>query len=223
MTIKKIALIALAMISFYANAAMPQRCIIAGDSIQTFVYQSPDKIADQSQLTANLLPTMANIAITNISSTGQRMASSGVTGYGLISNLNSLFYTSGSITPSCIVIALGTNDWTSSGQAIDFIRSYRQTVQYSKALGMNVVCAMPTWRRDEGTLIAHPDGNYTIEQYRYFVSEVCFGEGVHVFDTTQIGLLPSDFADGLHMNESGHRKYAAALMSDLIAWGIIKQ
>lgn len=219
---KLISFLLIFMVSSLVNAA-DQRCLLAGDSIQTYVYEPTGVAADQSQLTASLLPTLDNVAVANMSSTGQRMSSSGSAGYGLVSNQNVLWYATGSTTPTCLIIALGTNDWTSTpGTAIGFIQDYRKVVQYAKLLGMKVMCATPTWRADQDTPNVHPDGTYTIQQYRDFVAGVCFEQGVYVFDAMQIGLLPSDFADGLHMNKSGHQKYAAALLDQLKYRGILQ-
>lgn len=199
-----------------------QRCLIAGDSIQSMVYGPAGSTPDQSALTASRLPILTNVAIANLSAPGQRMASSGYAGMGLISNLNVLFYSVGGANPNCLIIALGTNDWTSTGGGLEFITAYRQTVQYGKVLGMRVVCVPPLWRDNEADYRAHSDGNFNLASYRDWVINVCFGEGANVFDASNIGLTPTDFADGLHLNESGHIKFSNALLSSLRGWGILQ-
>lgn len=198
-----------------------QRCLILGDSIQSLVYGPAGSAPDQSALTASRLPMLANVAIGNLSAPGQRMASSGYAGMGLISNLNVISYSVGGAIPNCIIITLGTNDWVSNGGGMEFINAYRQVVQYSKSMGANVICVPPLWRINEDDYTAHSDGNYKLSSYRDWVINVCFGEGAKVFDASNIGLVPSDFADGLHMNESGHIKFSNALLYSLRMWGIL--
>lgn len=80
--VKKFLLFILALVSTTAFADVQHtRCIIAGDSIQTYVY-AKGRPGDASKLTASLIPTMTNVSIANMSGGGQRMASGGAPGWG---------------------------------------------------------------------------------------------------------------------------------------------
>jgi lysophospholipase L1-like esterase len=216
---------ALLFVSPFASAGVHQRCVIAGDSIQAYVYAPGASQADASKLTASLIPTLTNVSITNVSSAGQRMASGGVAGYGLVSNLQSLWFVQGGRPADCIIITLGTNDWSAPFVgAMEFITAYRNAIRYSKTQGMTVICVPPLWRGNEGALVAKPDGSWTIAQFRYFAMNVCYEEGAKVFDASQIGLTPAHYAEtgaaALHLNASGHEVFAAALVAKMQAWGL---
>lgn len=223
--VKFLVLMAIALCSAAANAGVHQRCVIAGDSIQTYVYAPGAAQGDASKLTASLIPTLTNVSISNISSAGQRMASGGVAGYGLVSNLQSLWFVQGGRPADCIIIALGTNDWSSPAVgAMEFITAYRNAIRHSKTQGMDVICVPPLWRGNEGALVAKPDGSWTIAQFRYFAMNVCYEEGAKVFDASQIGLTPAHYAEtgtaALHLNASGHELFAAALVNRMKLWGL---
>lgn len=214
-------LIALLLFSNIANADIHKRCIIAGDSIQTYVYEPKGIVPNSADLTSSIIPIVTNVSIQNISSSGQRMASGGYAGYGLVSNQQTLWYLQGGKPAECIIIALGTNDWSSpSVGAQEFITAYRNVIRFSKTQGMTVIVVPPLWRSNEGVTVAKPDGNYTIAQFRSYAMGVGFEEGAKVFDASNIGLTPYHFADGLHLNAEGHKLFASALTLKMQGWGL---
>lgn len=218
--LKGVLLVVLLMVSNHTYADAHQRCIIAGDSVQTYVYAPTGIISNARDLTSNLIPQLTNVSIQNISSAGQRMASGGYYGYGLVSNLATLWYLQGGKAANCIIITLGTNDWASPAVgAQEFITAYRNVIRYSKVLGMQVIVVPPLWRRHEIDFVAKPDGNFTIQQFREYAAGVGYEEGAKVFDASQIGLMPVHFSDGLHLNAEGHRLFANALVEKMRVWG----
>lgn len=199
-----------------------KRAIIIGDSIQSHVFEPGGEavIPDVRYLTANLVPELANVAVTNISAPGQRMASGGYAGYGLESNLNLIWYAVGGGGVQTAIITLGTNDWVSPAvSGIGFITAYRQAVKFAQSQGLTVVCVPPLWRKDMWTWISKTDGWYSLADFQSFAANVCFEEGAKVFDANQIGLLPEHFADGLHLNQKGHEKFAGELIRKMKGWG----
>lgn len=216
----------LLFLSLFSSAAMAatvpdyshERCVIAGDSIQTYVY-GKDKIGDASQLTASQIPLMTNVSITNMSGGGQRMASGGAKGWGLVENLQAIWYVTGSKQPNCIIIALGTNDWDSRSIGLkEYGVAYRKVIEYSKERGVKVICVPPLWRKNEGEYAVHPDGKWTIAQFRAEAVSACKSEGAYIFDASRIGLTPSDFPDGVHMNANGHKIFVTALVAQMQQW-----
>jgi len=205
-----------------AYGATNKRVIIIGDSIQSHVFEAGDTVPDVRFLTANLVAELANVAVTNLSAPGQRLASGGYAGYGFESNLNMLWYAVGGGGVQTAIITLGTNDWVSPAvSAIGFITAYRRAIRYAKQQGLAVVCVPPLWRADLWTWISKPDGWYSLADFQSFASNVCFEEGGKVFDASKIGLTPDDFADGLHLNARGHEKFTLGLiekMEDLGYW-----
>ncbi|AWY39408.1 hypothetical protein DKY63_05610 [Pseudomonas putida] len=218
---KKFLLFILALASTTAFADVQHtRCIIAGDSIQTYVY-AKGRAGDASKLTASLIPTMTNVSIANMSGGGQRMASGGTPGWGLVENLQALWYVTGSKQPDCMIITLGTNDWGSPEIGLkEYADSYKKVIDYSKDKGVTVVCVLPTWNKEEKVLKPHADGEWTIQQFRDEASKVCGDEGLKIFDPTKIGLKPSDFPDGLHMGAHGHQIFAKAFVKQMQEWKI---
>lgn len=213
-------LLALLLASNAAYADIHQRCIMAGDSIQTYVYTPAGVISNASDLTSNIIPQLSNVSIANLSAAGQRMASGGYYGYGLVSNQAALWYLQGGKAADCIIITLGTNDWSAPFVgAQEFITAYRNVIRYSKVLGMKVIVVPPLWRSNEGVLVTKPDGAFTIAQFRYYAAGVGYEEGAKVFDAANIGLTPAHFADGLHLNAEGHRLFATALVDKMRGWG----
>ncbi|MEO3725931.1 SGNH/GDSL hydrolase family protein [Pseudomonas syringae] len=194
------------------------RCIIAGDSIQSYVYRKGG-IGDASQLTASMIPMKTNVSIANMSGGGQRLSSGGAPGWGLVENLQAIWYVTGSRQPDCVIVALGTNDWGSPEIGLaEYENSYRKVLDYIKEKGAAPVCVVPTWNKEEGVKKPHADGEWTIQEFRDKVVEVCTAEKAHIFDATKIGLKPKDFPDGLHMGEHGHQVFTSALVSQMQEW-----
>lgn len=194
------------------------RCIIAGDSIQSYVYEK-DRIGDASKLTASMIPMKTNVSIINMSGGGQRLSSGGTPGWGLVENLQAVWYVTGGKQPDCMIVALGTNDWGSPEIGLDeYEKSYRKVLEYIKSKDVVPVCVIPTWNKYEGDLNPHTDGKWTIQQFRDKVVQVCNEEKAYIFDSTKIGLKPSDFPDGLHMGAHGHEVFTAALVSKMQEW-----
>lgn len=147
------------------------------------------------------------------------MASGGAPGWGLAQNLQAIWYVTGSKEPDCMIVALGTNDWGSPEVGLqEYVDAYKKVIDYAKLKGVTMVCALPTWNKEENILKPHTDGEWKIAQLRERTKELCLSENLKVFDPTKIGLKPSDFPDGLHMNWHGHQVYVKALVTQMQEW-----
>ena len=100
----------------------------------------------------------------------------------------------------------------------------REVIRFSRIdLNMPVIVVTPIWRGDHAVSKPHADGgSYTLAQWRYFTAGVAYEEAakpghfVSVIDGYQSPVIPSDFvADQIHLNESGHNKFAPWLVQQM--------
>lgn len=205
-----------------------ERWIILGDSIQSLVYTTGSGLGDQSFLTAARLPQLLNISINNLSSPGARMTDGGQVGFGAASNLNAITMVRGYAPMGGIVITLGTNDWTNPGSsAQNLLDSFRATIQHCVALGMKVVVVSPLNRADGANYINHFDGgSYNLANFQYWIEAVtqeqavlCGNQNVKMIQGSLCPLNSTHYADGLHLNESGHEVFCEWLIDEVKALG----
>jgi lysophospholipase L1-like esterase len=204
--------------------AVAERWIFLTDSIQTEVLSlatAPEGLA--GDLTAMQLPGLVNIVPQLIGAPGLRMTDGGTPGFGACSNKNAIGMASGYMAATGLVIMLGTNDWANPGTlGLEFINDYRATVDYAKGLGLKVVCVCPLWRADEASTVAHADGSsYSLQQFRDWIGQITLQEGVSWIDGTNAPCTsqPTQYADGIHLNQAGHLLFAPWLVSEMRALG----
>lgn len=99
-----------------------------------------------------------------------------------------------------------TNDW-----AVEAPLGEMQT-QLDQMLSVvdshPVLCILPTPRANE-TL---PNGlGLYLDDYRDAIEAVCAAHGAAILDGASIGLTQRHFADGVHLNDRGHRKLYRAI------------
>lgn len=181
-----------------ASATPQERWVLIGDSIQSQVF-GPGSQA--KELTANRIPQLKNVHIQNISSPGATMSS----WLGYVNHKNMLNQIDGFFGAKGVIIAVGTNDWggTPTGP---FGADYMAYVQHARSLGLEVVCVSPIWRADKDTYKTNPDGaSYQLWVYSWVIENACIqggGKFVNGFDAPLV--YPTNFADDVHLNGSGH-------------------
>jgi hypothetical protein len=179
------------------------------------------------------MPAMIGVTIANMSSPGQSIC--GQNGFGLYNNKNGIGTVCGYSGCQGVIITVGTNDWDGYVSIYEYMDKYRAIIKYCREqLNIPVLVITPIWRHDEATAKPHADGSsWTLAQWRYFTANVAYEEGaihyksngdklpnVYVIDGASFDLYPSDFvSDGVHMNESGHCKFAPQLIAKARATG----
>lgn len=204
---------------------MHKRAIIAGDSIMTYDYENSLDKSLAKNLTSSLLPILVNCSVCNFSAAGQRMSSGGIAGFGLTAQKQALRYLMGSLKADILILTLGVNDWGAPEVGVqEFLADYKEFIRFAKEdLGMEVVVSLPLWNHEECIEKPHTDGQYTLVQWRFYIAQLGYLGGAHVFNSNLIGLLPEHFADGLHMNSQGHGIYTNALVDKLCEWNLVER
>jgi len=180
------------------------RWLLWGDSIHTYAFESDGTFGNPGKLLASRAPSVVNVSIQNLSAGGNRACSGGHPGVGMEDHLATINGVLGGGNPQGILIALGTNDWASPAvSGIKFVQAYRKIVQHCAA-GMKVVCVSPIWRHDYGKKNQKEDGAWALADYQDWVTSVAQEQGVQWIDSKLADLKPSHFADGVHLNGSGH-------------------
>jgi hypothetical protein len=208
------------------------RHIVAGTSIDSLVY-SDTGIGDPTKLWAAQMPSMVGITIANMSSPGQSIC--GQNGFGLYNNKNGIGTICGYSGCQGVIIPTGPNDWDGGVSIYDYMDKLRAVIAYCRdQLNIPVLVVTPIWKHDQAVAKPHADGqSWTLAQWRYFTANVAYEEGaklkradgsnlpkVYVIDGASFDLCPTDFvADGTHMNESGHCKFAPQLVTKARAVG----
>lgn len=208
------------------------RHIVAGTSIDSLVY-SDTGVGDPTKLWAVQMPFMVGATIANMSSPGQSVG--GQPGFGLYNNMNGIGTICGYSGCQGVIIPLGPNDWDGGISIYEYMDKVRAIIVYCRTqLNIPVLIVTPIWKHDEAVAKPHADGKtWTLAQWRYFAAMVAFEEAakhygsngaalpnVYVIDGASFDLNPADFvADGTHMNESGHCKFAPQLVTKARAVG----
>lgn len=218
---KLITAIIAAVFCSYAWSSPQERCFILGDSINAFVVEQAGVIPAAKNLAANLIVQKRNVQLYNLSSPAMTMAPNG-TGMDAYTNKNSIKMLTGYFGAKCIVITLGTNDWTNPEiTTSSFFDSYKAVVSYAVAQGLRVVCVTPIWRSNQDDYQPSGDSSYQLWVYRWIAESACSQGGGEVIDGASAPLLPAHYADGLHLNSQGHAVLATWLidrMNNLGLW-----
>lgn len=197
-----------------------ERWIIAGDSIQSHVYLPGTIPSGDAALTAARLPSFVDLAIYNLSSPGAQLTDGGRVGFGLESNLNAIKYIHGYAGATGVICTLGHNDWADpSTSAQRFLDAYRALIQYCKSLGLAFVGVGPINECNGANGIQQQDGIHSLVQYQSWVVSVCQEQGVKTIAGSTCPLVPSDYADGIHLTATGHQKFCQWLIQQMKALG----
>jgi lysophospholipase L1-like esterase len=121
--------------------------------------------------------------------------------------------------PVYVVYFLGTNDFGGAGSPLYTRLPHlanlmdRHLNAALKSVTVHGFCVTPIPRSDEP---GANGGGWTLDQYRTVIAERCRAHGLDVLDGRTLGLdLRADYADGVHLNDSGQRKLAKAIAKHL--------
>lgn len=203
--------------------AAGERWIWLGDSIHAAVYEAPGPVrAPGANLTVVNLAKNTGAVIHNLSWGGARAADGNDPNMGWVSNFNTIMRVSGPSPATGLVITLGTNDWASPAvSGAEFVASYRGLVRAAVVKGLKVVGVTPLWRADGAAGVTKADGVWNIVEWGSFVANICSQEGAKFIRGYQAPLVPTHFADGLHLNEAGHLALEPYLRQEMQAHGYL--
>ena len=220
------------------GAALPQRWILAGDSVQAQVFANAEfNLAggDARDLTAAIIMQDTGVAIQNVSSPGATMTTSTVFA-GLRDQRAMIQYIHGFFKATGIIITIGVNDANGSVDVGTFVNDYAGLASFARGLGMQVVCVPPL--NEPGEVI---DVNVS-RRFAFQLATVfaCMGAGVpteNFFNPAAVGIVPDPsnaanrrlFAssrvngqlvlDNVHLSSAGHRLFADRLIDFMVARG----
>jgi lysophospholipase L1-like esterase len=220
------------------NGQLPQRWILAGDSIQAQVFGNAEfnlPGGDARDLTAAIIMQDTGVAIQNVSSPGATMTTNGFFP-GLHDQQAMISYISGFFGATGIIITIGVNDAGGSVSSSQYRTDYSALVTSALQAGLTVVCAPPLNEPNEVADIT-VSRRFAFQIATYFA---CTGAGVpadNIFNPAAVGIVPDPadpakrrlFAssivngqlqlDNIHMSSAGHRLFADRLIDFMVARG----
>lgn len=187
--------LALASIIPFANAA--PRNLMVTDSIFTQVYGSTPSTA----LAFNIVRAKTNGIVDVLGSPGLTVAPQG--GYaGAVDLLPAIQIWKGRYGAKHVYLLASTNDHGLSVPLASYRVAVREFAAGVQAMGLGLVCIKPLWKSTQNA--ANADGR-VLEDYRRVMTEACaeFGGVTVAFAATS-----TDFVDGIHLNQTGHARFA---------------
>src|SRR5262249_39755406 len=127
------------------NGQLPQRWILAGDSIQAQVFGNAEfnlPGGDARDLTAAIITQDTGVAIQNVSSPGATMTTNGFF-RGLHDQQAMVSYIDGFFGATGIIITIGVNDSGGSVTTNQYRTDYSNLVAFALQAGLTVVCVPP--------------------------------------------------------------------------------
>ena len=219
------------------NGQLPQRWILAGDSIQAQVFGNAEfnlPGGDARDLTTAIIMQDTGVAIQNVSSPGATMTSGFFAGLkdqrAMISFIDGFFGATG------IIITIGVNDSGGSVNVGQYRSDYSGLVAFALSAGLQVVCVPPLNEPNEVADV-NVSRRFAFQIATYFA---CVGAGVpaeNVFNPAAVGIVPDPadpakrrlFAssmsggqlvlDNIHMSSAGHRMFADRLIDFMVGRG----
>jgi lysophospholipase L1-like esterase len=220
------------------NGQLPQRWILAGDSIQAQVFGNAEfnlPGGDARDLTAAIIMQDTGVAIQNVSSPGATMTTTTVFA-GLKDQQAMVSFIDGFFGATGIIITIGVNDSGGSVSSSTYVSDYSSLVAFALRAGLQVVCVPPLNEPNEV-----PDINvsrrFAFQLATFFA---CTGAGVpaeNFFNPAAVGIVPDPadpakrrlFAsssangqiqlDNIHLSSAGHRMFADRLIDFMVARG----
>src|SRR5262249_46635363 len=136
------ATLAIASTAHAQSSQLPQRWILAGDSIQAQVFGNAEfqlPGGDARDLTAAIIMQDTGVAIQNVSSPGATM--SGVSVFaGLKDQQAMVSFIDGFFGATGIIITIGVNDAGGSVSAATYRADYASLVAFALRAGLQVIC-----------------------------------------------------------------------------------
>jgi len=220
------------------NGQLPQRWILAGDSIQAQVFGNAEfnlPGGDARDLTASIIMQDTGVAIQNVSSPGATMTTATVFA-GLKDQQAMLSFIDGFFGATGIIITIGVNDSGGTVSANTYRADYSGLVAFALRSGLQVVCVPP---------LNEPNEVADVNVSRRFAFQIatffaCVGAGVpaeNIFNPAAVGIVPDPadpakrrlFAssrangqlllDNIHLSSAGHRQFADRLIDFMVARG----
>jgi lysophospholipase L1-like esterase len=212
------------------STALPQRWIIAGDSIQAQVFANTElglPGGDARDLTSAIIMQDTGVAIQNVSSPGGTMSTTSPYFPGLKDQRAMIDFIDGYFGATGIIITIGVNDANGSVPVGTYQTDYAGLVSHALSRGLQVICVPPL---NEPNEVANPSVS---RRFAFQLATVfaCTGAGVpsaNVFNPAGVGIVPNPsdpakrrlFApDQLHLSAPGHRLFADRLIDFMVARG----
>jgi lysophospholipase L1-like esterase len=220
------------------NGQLPQRWILAGDSIQAQVFGNAEfnlPGGDARDLTAAIIMQDTGVAIQNVSSPGATMTTNGFLP-GLHDQQAMVSYIDGFFGATGIIITIGVNDAGGSVSANQYRTDYASLVTVALQAGLTVVCVPPLNEPGEVADV-NVSRRFAFQIATYFA---CTGAGVppeNIFNPAAVGIVPDPadpakrrlFAsssvngqlqlDSIHLSSAGHRLFADRLIDFMVGRG----
>jgi len=220
------------------NAQLPQRWILAGDSIQAQVFGNAEfnlPGGDARDLTASIVMQDTGVAIQNVSSPGATMTTTTVFA-GLKDQQAMVSFIDGFFGATGIIITIGVNDSGGTVNVNTYRADYSGLVAFALQHGLQVVCVPP---------LNEPNEVADVNVSRRFAFQIatvfaCTGAGVpaaNIFNPAAVGIVPdpadpakrrlfaSSMANGqlqldnVHLSPAGHRLFADRLIDFMVGRG----
>jgi len=220
------------------SGQLPQRWILAGDSIQAQVFGNAElglPGGDARDLTAAIIMQDTGVAIQNVSSPGATMTTTTVFA-GLKDQQPMVSFIDGFFGATGIIITIGVNDAGGSVSSSTYPSDYASLVAFALRAGLQVVCVPPLNEPNEVADIT-VSRRFAFQIATYFA---CTGAGVpanNIFNPAAVGIVPDPadpakrrlFAssivngqlqlDSIHLSSAGHRLFADRLIDFMVARG----
>jgi lysophospholipase L1-like esterase len=212
------------------SSALPQRWILAGDSIQAQVFANPQLGligGDARDLTAAIIMQDTGIGIQNVSSPGATMTTNTPFFPGLKDQRSLIDFIDGFFGATGIIITIGVNDANGSVAVGTFQNDYAGLVRHALDRGLQVICVPPL---NEPNEVADPNVSrrFAFQLATVFACRAAGVPAANIFNPAAVGILPNPhdpakqrlFApDQVHLTAPGHRLFADRLIDFMAARG----
>lgn len=194
--IRKIAPALLAL-AIAAEAQAAPRYLAVTDSIHTQAYGS----TRPSKMSFNLVNNNITGIVDVLGSPGLTTAPQG--GYaGAVDLLPAIEIWKGRYGARWVFLLTGTNDHGLSVPLETYKTSLRTLAAGIDSMGLEMLCIKPLWKSTQNV---RNDYGLVLVDYSRAMESVCDEFG---FVTLTFAATSTDFIDGIHLNETGHAKFA---------------
>lgn len=224
------------------SAQLPQRWILAGDSIQAQVFGNAEfnlPGGDARDLTASIIMQDTGVAIQNVSSPGATMSGNGFFA-GLKDQQSMVSFIDGFFGATGIIITIGVNDSGGSVSSSTYMTDYSSLVAFALKAGLQVICVPPLNEPNEVADV-NVSRRFAFQIATYFA---CVSAGVpadNFFNPAAVGIVPDPAdpakrrlftstssngqftSDNIHLSSAGHRMFADRLIDFMVARGSWKR
>ncbi len=220
--------------------ALPQRWILAGDSIQTGTFPNVEfgiPGGDARDLTQAIIQQETGVVISNVSAPGATMTSVFAPFFrGLVEQNSMIDFVNGFGGATGILITIGVNDAGSTLDLARFQQDYASFVTFARGRNLKVVCSLPLNEPGEVADV-NVSRRFAFQLAVFFA---CQGAGVpaeNIFNPAAVGIAPdlnnparrrlfaSAIVDGqlqqdsVHLSREGHRLFATKLIDFMVQRG----